>query len=43
MKILTKKINNLLLEDMYIYRDIEGMQRKKPMKMGMPLLNPLNP
>ena len=40
MMILTKKFKNLSLEDIYISKDFEDMKRSKPMKMGVPPLNP---
>ena len=40
MMILTKKFKNLSLEDIYISNDFEDMKSSKPMKMGVPPLNP---
>ena len=37
MMILTKKINNISLEDMYISKDLEDIKMSKPMKMFKPL------
>ena len=43
MLILTKKFKNISLEDIYLSKDFEDMKRSKPMKMGVPSLNPQNP
>ena len=40
MLILTKKFKNISLEDISISKDFEDMKRSKPMKMGVPPLNP---
>ena len=40
MVILTKKFKTLSLEDIFISKDFEDMKRSKPMKMGVPSLNP---
>ena len=37
---LTKKFKTLSLEDISISKDFEDMKRSKPMKMGVPSLNP---
>ena len=41
--ILTIKINNIPLEDMYISKDFENKKQSKPIKKGLPPLNPMSP
>ena len=40
MLILKNKFKSLSWEDMYISKDFEDMKSRKPMKMGVPPLNP---
>ena len=40
MLILTKKFKTLSLEDISTSKEFEDKKRSKPMKMGMPSLNP---
>ena len=40
MLILSKKFKTLSLEDISISKNFEDMNRSKPMKMGVPPLNP---